>query len=107
MKKKFFTRTKENFTCEVCGEKVTGNGYTNHCPKCLHSKHVDVYPGDRQEVCGGIMDIVDMDLKNDQYIFTHACRTCGYKKRNKQSSEDDIPAIIATSKKLRRIKNTE
>ena len=26
---------------------MKGNGYTNHCPKCLWSKHVDINPGDR------------------------------------------------------------
>ena len=42
-----FTRKVEDFTCEHCGREVHGNGYTNHCPHCLHSKHVDVNPGDR------------------------------------------------------------
>ncbi|MEK7158524.1 MAG: RNHCP domain-containing protein, partial [Patescibacteria group bacterium] len=42
-----FQRRVEDFTCESCGAQVTGDGYTNHCPQCLVSKHVDVYPGDR------------------------------------------------------------
>src|SRR3989338_8156335 len=43
-----FQRTKEDFTCERCGFFVRGSGYTNHCPQCLWSKHVDVNPGNRQ-----------------------------------------------------------
>ena len=50
-----FQRRIENFVCEHCGEKVIGDGYTNHCPKCLWSKHVDVNPGDRMAHCGGMM----------------------------------------------------
>ncbi|MFA5023297.1 MAG: RNHCP domain-containing protein, partial [Candidatus Paceibacterota bacterium] len=30
-----FKRQIEDFVCEHCGEKVVGNGYTNHCPRCL------------------------------------------------------------------------
>ena len=51
----FFNRKKENFVCENCGEKVEGNGYTNHCPNCLWSKHVDINPGDRAETCHGLL----------------------------------------------------
>ena len=60
---KQFQRKKENFVCEHCGQEVIGNGYTNHCPSCLHSKHVDINPGDRAETCGGLMEPVDLELK--------------------------------------------
>jgi len=41
-----FTKIDENFICENCGKEVSKLGYTcrNHCPSCLHSKHVDVNP---------------------------------------------------------------
>jgi Zn finger protein HypA/HybF involved in hydrogenase expression len=38
-KMKNFVRRKENFICEACGKKVTGDGYTDHCPACLWGKH--------------------------------------------------------------------
>ncbi|MBR6751902.1 MAG: RNHCP domain-containing protein, partial [Alphaproteobacteria bacterium] len=44
---KQFVKRVENFTCAHCGAEVFGNGYTNHCPKCLWSRHVDNNPGDR------------------------------------------------------------
>ena len=46
-----FTVIDEEFVCENCGKKVKKLGYScrNHCPYCLHSKHVDINPGDRQE----------------------------------------------------------
>ena len=51
-----FTEIDEEFVCENCGKKVPKLGYScrNHCPYCLHSKHVDKNPGDREEECHGI-----------------------------------------------------
>lgn len=46
---KHFTKTVEDFICAHCGTHVRGNGYTNHCPECLWSKHVDNNPGDRDQ----------------------------------------------------------
>ncbi|MEK7061411.1 MAG: RNHCP domain-containing protein, partial [Patescibacteria group bacterium] len=43
-----FVKKIEDFVCKVCGTKVKGTGYTNHCPNCLYSLHVDEeVPGDR------------------------------------------------------------
>ena len=60
---KRFSRRTEDFTCEHCGTKVKGNGYTNHCPQCLYSKHVDINPGDRLSDCGGLMEPIDIEQK--------------------------------------------
>ena len=59
---KKFQRTIEDFTCEQCNFAVKGNGYTNHCPKCLWSKHVDVNPGDRAATCGGLMEPIGAEV---------------------------------------------
>jgi len=61
---KKFKRTKENFTCENCGFLVEGDGYTNHCPRCLWSKHVDINPGDRCSNCFGMMEPIDVFVKS-------------------------------------------
>ena len=44
--KSLFTEIDESFICENCGKKVEKLGYScrNHCPYCLHSKHVDINP---------------------------------------------------------------
>ena len=94
---KKFTRTKENFTCVHCGAEVFGNGYTNHCPKCLWSKHVDNNPGDRQSNCGGMMEPIYITTKGRDYIITHKCQKCGKIINQKSSANDDISAIIAIS----------
>jgi rubrerythrin len=91
---KKFKRTTENFTCENCGFFVKGNGYTNHCPKCLFSKHVDINPGDRAEKCGGLMKPLYLENKNKKQLIIHQCQKCGFQKKNKIQKEDDFDAII-------------
>ncbi|MEA1909889.1 MAG: RNHCP domain-containing protein, partial [Patescibacteria group bacterium] len=63
MEKKNFIKTTEDFTCEHCGYNVKGTGYTNHCPKCLYSKHVDDVPGDRKNKCNGLMAPIGVELR--------------------------------------------
>jgi rubrerythrin len=94
---KRFSRRIENFVCENCGQFVEGNGYTNHCPKCLFSKHVDVFPGDRLATCGGIMEPLSVECERNSYIITFRCEKCGYEKRNKSSENDDFDKIIKFS----------
>jgi hypothetical protein len=94
-----FKRTVEDFTCEHCGHKVKGNGYTNHCPKCLWSKHVDEKPGDREHSCQGLMEPVRLDVEKNEYIITHQCQICRTKKRNKTSPEDSFEELLKLTKK--------
>ncbi len=91
---KKFNRRKENFVCEHCGTQVEGNGYTNHCPQCLYSKHVDIMPGDRAEQCLGLMKPIDVVKTRDGYIITHQCEKCGAVRRNKTSDDDNFEAIL-------------
>ncbi|HLD21333.1 MAG TPA: RNHCP domain-containing protein [Patescibacteria group bacterium] len=91
---KKFQRTIENFVCQQCGTPVQGDGYRNHCPQCLVSKHVDVNPGDRQANCGGLMDVVDIKLQHGGIVLTHQCRICGHKKRNKMHAEDNNERLV-------------
>ncbi|MFA5319276.1 MAG: RNHCP domain-containing protein, partial [Candidatus Paceibacterota bacterium] len=72
-----FKRKIEDFVCENCGARVPGNGFTNHCPKCLWSKHVDINPGDRAESCGGLMEPIGMALEKGKYVITQKCLACG------------------------------
>jgi len=89
-----FIRTKENFTCGNCGFSVEGTGFTNHCPKCLWSKHVDINPGDRQEKCGGMMEPIKIEMKGDEYLIIHRCLKCGFEKRNKKDLNDNFEEIL-------------
>lgn len=90
-----FTRTREDFACEHCGARVRGNGYTNHCPKCLWSKHVDVSPGDRAADCGGLMPPVGVLFTDGEYVLLHRCERCGHQRRNRAARGDDRQALAA------------
>lgn len=92
---KHFLKKVENFTCEHCGEHVVGTGYTNHCPVCLYSKHVDLeIPGDRASTCGSLMKPVGVTVKADTKILTHQCQKCGKTMRNKVAPEDSFEEIL-------------
>ena len=90
-----FTKVKEDFKCLKCGTAVSGDGYTNHCPVCLYSRHVDrEYPGDRLSECEGLMKPSGVVLKGGQpYKLLFKCELCGKKNLNKISSQDDMDAI--------------
>lgn len=89
-----FVRKKEDFTCEQCGAEVCGNGYTNHCPACLWSKHVDVNPGDRAELCGGIMQPISLAKKKEKFSLTHQCLACGAERHNITADVDNLEILL-------------
>lgn len=97
---KRFIRTKENFVCEQCGVEVLGNGYTNHCPVCLWSKHVDIFPGDRLSTCLGMMMPTSIFLNHGVYTVEHTCVLCGHKKCNVTSKLDSFETILHLSKQI-------
>jgi hypothetical protein len=94
---KKFQRTRENFTCQHCSAKVQGTGYTNHCPHCLWSKHVDINPGDRQATCGGMMEPIDVESRGGQYNIIHQCVRCGYQFKVKVTDDDNTDTLVALS----------
>ncbi len=96
---KNFKKNKEDFTCEKCGFFVVGNGYTNHCPECLWSKHVDVIPGDRLEACCGLMEPFKFEKDGQEESVVHRCIVCGHEKRNKLSKDDNYDKVISLVKK--------
>lgn len=95
---KGFQRRTENFTCEHCGAAVVGNGYTNHCPKCLWCKHVDINPGDRKGECGGMMKPVRVESDKKGFMIVHECQKCFATKRNRVSPEDDFTKVVEVQK---------
>lgn len=94
-----FIKKKEDFTCQQCGLSVVGDGYTNHCPECLWSKHVDIHPGDRKATCKGMMRPVQIEIKSDSYTIVHKCVICKHTKRNKTAPVDNMEVIIQLSAK--------
>jgi len=96
---KQFSRQIEDFVCGHCGGEVTGNGYTNHCPDCLWSKHVDVNPGDRASTCGALMEPIRVTEKSGEYIITHRCQDCAHIKPNRTSQKDDFNRVVELARR--------
>ena len=100
-KPKNFIRQPEDFICENCGEKVIGGGYTNHCPQCLYSRHVDNVPGDRATPCGGLMAPTGIELEHGEYVLTHKCLKCKVAKRNKTAPDDSFDELVRINQEFR------
>jgi len=96
---KKFQRRKEDFVCEKCGMAISGDGYTNHCPRCLWGKHVDINPGDRAADCGGMMEPVGVETRGDSYVFLHKCQKCGIERKNKLGDDDSFDSVLKISSK--------
>jgi len=99
---KRFSRTTEDFKCEHCGFKVKGSGYTDHCPQCLYSKHVDINPGDRQAKCLGLMEPINVEIKGDRQVICYKCIKCGHEHRVKADENDNYDEIFKTVNKILR-----
>jgi hypothetical protein len=93
-----FKKKVENFICENCGECVDGDGYTNHCPHCLWSKHVDNYPGDREAGCGGLMCPIDTEESGGKWCVIQKCQKCGKIHKNKISPTDSFDHLVKINK---------
>lgn len=96
--------TNRAFLCSHCGIEVRplANGsIRNHCPACLHSRHVDVHPGDRASDCGGLLEPVGVEHDGKKgWIVVHRCARCGVRRRNRAALDDplqpdDYEAIVA------------
>lgn len=69
---------------------MIGNGYTDHCPKCLWGLHVDDFPGDRANPCLGLMKPIGVDLAKGDYTLSYQCEKCHIIKTNKTAPDDEL-----------------
>ncbi len=95
-----FIKKQEDFICKYCGAEVKGTGYTNHCTKCLWSRHVDVNPGDRAAECRGGMRPADLFYRGGKWIISHRCESCGYISNDKIREEDDFNEVVRLEKEI-------
>lgn len=95
------------FECVECGASVPplANGsYRNHCPRCLHSLHLDILPGDRASDCGGVLEPIGVESSGKKgWVIVHRCRRCGEERRNRAALDDpvapdDFDEIIALTR---------
>lgn len=96
---KNFIRVTENFTCAVCGQKVKGNGYTDHCPECLWGKHVDkLIPGDRSSDCLGLMEPIWAEFCQNQWRVGYKCCNCNHIFSVKAAQQDNKEKLFSLLK---------
>ena len=92
-----FIKNKEDFECARCSFFVVGDGYTNHCPQCLWSRHVDVDPGDRLAECLGMMEPIGVEIDGGENYIVQKCVQCGHTRRNRAAKGDNYKVIIDIS----------
>lgn len=97
---KRFQRRKEDFKCSQCGLEVEGDGFTNHCPRCLWSRHVDLQPGDRLAECKGMMQPIGLASERGGYRILHRCQECGFEGWNQSAEGDDFERLLELAKEL-------
>ena len=98
---KRFQKNDSGFVCLHCHKEVPPLKVTSrdHCPYCLHSVHVDILPGDRQNPCGGkLVPKSCLPHPKKGYIILYQCEKCGEIIRNKAAlsgnEPDDVNLLI-------------
>ena len=97
---KRFNELDEEFICEQCNKKIGKLIYTSrdHCPYCLYSKHVDINPGDRLNMCKGLLKPIGIEKYKDSDKIVYKCNKCGQIHKNIMARDDDMNKIIEVSK---------
>lgn len=96
---KKFNMMDEPFKCENCGYEVKTLNYTarDHCPHCLYSKHVDIMPGDRQNICQGLMKPIGIEKYKNTYKIIYRCSKCHQIHKNIMANDDNYDLIVKLS----------
>ncbi len=91
----------QEFRCRHCrmfvGPVPSGGKHRNHCPFCLHSRHVDLSrPGDRLSPCGATMAPIGVFVRADgEYSLVHRCLSCGVERHNRIAADDCFDLVLA------------
>lgn len=96
---KKFNMIDESFICENCGTEVKELKYSarDHCPNCLYSKHVDINPGDRSNICKGLLQPIGIEKFKNKYKIIYKCKKCSQLHKNISANDDNIDTIIKLS----------
>lgn len=81
----------------MVGLPPSGGRQRNHCPYCLHSRHVDARtPGDRAGECGSLMaPFAAFTRPKGEHCIVHRCLGCGFERHNRIAADDDFDAVLA------------
>ena len=108
--KTYFDQTFGDFKCIHCHHHIStdsilsGVQNRNHCPYCLHSKHLDLYEsGDRLAACKSKMKPVGLTLKKTkkkynkdqgELMLVHLCLECGKVSINRIAADDIADSVF-------------
>lgn len=88
------------FRCRHCramvGPTISGGRFRNHCPLCLHSRHVDgPRPGDRASRCRAKMAPVGLFTRpSGEQVILHRCLGCGIERYTRVAADDNVLALM-------------
>jgi hypothetical protein len=105
--------TEGIFKCVHCRRFVapvpSGGGHRNHCPFCLHSRHVDAaQSGDRLSDCGARMaPIGAFQRQSGEHVIVHQCLGCGFERFNRIAADDDFALVLTLPEVPPRSRRTE
>ena len=70
-----FRVNNQSFTCQNCGAENPPHPSSSrdHCRECLYGLHVDIDPGDRANLCKGILKPVGLKVKNKKKQIVYKC----------------------------------
>ncbi len=95
-----YAQREEVFKCRHCRQYVCpvpyGGQHRNHCPFCLHSRHVDDrVPWDRASPCGMKMAPLGAFQRPDgEHVIVHRCLACGIERFNRIAADDDFTRVL-------------
>ena len=95
-----FVKNDAGFVCHHCGREVGPLSYSSrdHCPYCLHSLHVDIYPGDRSNECRGDLKPIGVELSGKKgMVILYRCQKCGQLHKNVSARDDDYDKLVRLS----------
>jgi hypothetical protein len=74
----------------------SGGRHRNHCPYCLHSRHVDGRtPGDRASDCRSTMAPAGVFARrNGEQAVVHRCLGCGFERHCRIAADDDYAVVM-------------
>jgi len=84
----------EHFECLHCLKAIEPGGaqVRDHCPYCLHGRHVDIIPGDRAAACGGLLAPVDFSIEGRAgVVIVYECTGCQHTFRVRAHADDELP----------------
>jgi len=102
---------EDSFRCLHCGVFITtdpvvsGVRNRNHCPYCLHSRHLDLFEaGDRLAACKAPMEPVALTFKRSrnkyarrdtgELMLVHQCQGCGKISLNRIAADDVAETLM-------------